>query len=295
MEKQYVVGLGEILWDLLPEGKQLGGAPANFAYHVAQLGLDSKMVSAVGKDHLGDEIIQRLDGRGVDYVIERLSFPTGVVNVKIDAQGIPDYQIKEQVAWDYILFNERLKSLAKHTRAVCFGTLAQRGEVSRKTILAFLDAMPSAENAYRIFDINLRQHYYTKQVIESSLRKCNILKINDDELRIVAPLLGFAFLSLEESAQKIMYHYRLKMVVLTCGAEGSYVFTPDETSFFATPEVNVADTVGAGDSFTAAFVSAVLSGKSIRQAHELAVRVAAYVCTQAGAMPQLLNEFRDFL
>ena len=287
MENKYVVGLGEILWDLLPEGKKMGGAPANFAYHVSQMRLQSIIVSAVGDDELGHEILRLLDERHLTYHIDKPSHPTGVVHVQLDANGVPSYNIQEGVAWDYIGFTPEVEAIAKQTKAVCFGSLGQRSEVSRATIQAFLEAMPKEDDVFRVFDINLRQHYYSKELIETSLRLCDVLKINDEELRIVAPLFDHPFTGLEEAAQYFLDAYRLRMVILTCGTGGSYVFTPTETSFFETPKVEVVDTVGAGDSFTAAFIASILRGDSVRVAHSLAVDVSAYVCTQAGAMPVL--------
>ena len=287
-----VIGIGEALWDVLPEGKKLGGAPANFAYHVSQFGIDSCAVSAIGDGELGREIIDQLDQRHMNHIIETVGYPTGTVAVSVDANGIPCYEIKEGVAWDNIPFTERIEKAAKRCTAVCFGSLAQRSEVSRQTIYRFLDAMPQGEGRYRIFDINLRQGFYTKEVISESIRRCNILKINDEELITVSRLFGYPGIDLQNKCWLLLGKYNLKMLILTCGVNGSYVFTPGEVSFFPTPKVDVADTVGAGDSFTAAFVASILKGKSVREAHELAVNVSAFVCTQNGAMPVLPDSFK---
>ncbi len=282
-----VVGMGEALWDVLPEGKKIGGAPANFAYHVEQMGLPSCVVSAVGADPLGDEIIGNFDGKGLSHVIEVVPFPTGTVQVTLDASGVPQYEIKENVAWDNIPYTDTIDSLARRTRAVCFGSLAQRNEVSRNTIKRFLDAMPTDVDTLRVFDINLRQHFYTKEVLADSMSRCNILKINDEELVEVSRLFALPGIDLRDKCKAIVEAYDLRMLILTCGVNGSYVFTPFGESFQPTPRVEVADTVGAGDSFTAAFISSILSGKGVEDAHRRAVEVSAYVCTCHGAMPKL--------
>lgn len=286
-----VVGMGEALWDMLPEGKKLGGAPANFAYHVSQLGLDSCVVSAVGDDVLGKEIRATFKEKKVRNVIETVPYPTGTVQVTLDAEGVPQYEIKEGVAWDNIPYTPELKALAAETKAVCFGSLAQRSVVSRNTINRFLDDMPE-EETLRIFDINLRQNFYSKDVLCNSFKKCNILKINDEELVTVSRMFGYPGIDLQDKCWILLAKYDLKMLILTCGVNGSYVFVPGSVSFVETPKVKVADTVGAGDSFTAAFVASILKGKSVSEAHRMAVDVSAYVCTQNGAMPELPAEYR---
>lgn len=290
MEKNIVVGMGEALWDVLPEGKKIGGAPANFAYHVSQFGLNSKVVSAVGEDKLGAEILENLQAKKLKMQIETVPYPTGTVQVELDAEGVPCYDIKEGVAWDNIPYTKDLDELAHQACAVCFGSLAQRSVVSRNTINAFLDAMPHDSNVLKIFDINLRQSFYTKEILCNSFKRCNILKINDEELVTVSRMFGYPGIDLQDKCWILLGKYNLKMLILTCGVNGSYVFTPGEMSFVETPKVEVADTVGAGDSFTAAFVAAILSGKTVREAHELAVETSAYVCTQNGAMPELPAE-----
>lgn len=290
-----VVGMGEALWDMLPEGRKLGGAPANFAYHVSQFGLDTRVVSAVGDDELGNEILANFAEKQLDCQIEKVTYPTGTVQVTLDERGIPCYEIKEGVAWDNIPYTPALQNLAKQTHAVCFGSLAQRNAVSRETINRFIDQMPEDENVLKIFDINLRQHFYSKELIEASLKKSNVLKINDEELVVVGEMFGFADIDFQDKCWILLAKYNLKMLILTCGTEGSYVFTPGEVSFLETPQVQVADTVGAGDSFTGAFVAAILSGKTVKDAHRLAVDVSAFVCTQNGAMPELAEELKNRL
>ena len=290
--KQSVIGIGEALFDVLPEGKKLGGAPANFAYHVSQFGIESCAVSAKGDDELGKELIAELDVHHLNYQIETVDYPTGTVQVSLDANGIPAYDIKEGAAWDNMPFTPALEEKAKNCTAVCFGSLAQRNEVSRNTIHRFLDTMPNEEGRYKVFDINLRQGFFTKEIITESIKRCNILKINDEELITIGRLFGYPGIDLQNKCWLLLGKYNLKMLILTCGVNGSYVFTQGEVSFIETPKVEVADTVGAGDSFTGAFVASILRGKSVREAHELAVKVSAYVCTQNGAMPVLPEEFK---
>ena len=289
-QKRYVVGLGEVLWDVLPEGKKLGGAPANFAYHAGQfLGSDNTIaVSALGNDKLGDETIEALKEHGLNDLLPRVPYPTGTVQVQLDEQGIPTYDIKENVAWDNIPFDDDIAAIARNCRAVCFGSLAQRNVVSRETIQKFLDA--TLADCVKIFDINLRQQFYTKEIIKESLLRCNILKINDEELVLIGRMFGYPGLDIENKCWLILGKYNLDMLVLTCGTNGSYVFTPGQMSFQATPKVEVADTVGAGDSFTGSFCAAILSGKPVTEAHQLAVEVSAFVCTQNGAMPEMKPE-----
>ena len=287
---RYVVGLGEVLWDVLPEGKKLGGAPANFAYHAGQfLGMNNTIaVSALGEDKLADETIEALKEHGLNDLLPRVPYPTGTVQVQLDEQGIPTYDIKENVAWDNIPFDDDIAQIARNCRAVCFGSLAQRNVVSRETIQKFLDATPA--DCLKIFDINLRQQFYTQEILRESFQRCNILKINDEELVLIGRMFGYPGLDIENKCWLILGKYNLDMLVLTCGINGSYVFTPGHVSFQDTPKVKVADTVGAGDSFTGSFVGSILNGKSVPEAHRTAVQVSAYVCTQNGAMPTYPEE-----
>ena len=289
---EIVVGMGEALWDVLPEGKKIGGAPANFAYHVSQFGLDGRTVSAVGEDKLGTEILENFYEKKLYSMIERVPYPTGTVQVELDAEGIPCYDIKEGVAWDNIPYTSALEGLAKQTSAVCFGSLAQRSVVSRETINKFLDAMPEG-NTLKVFDINLRQGFYTKEILCNSFKRCNVLKINDEELVTVSRMFGYPGIDLQDKCWILLAKYNLKMLILTCGVNGSYVFTPGNVSFVETPKVEVADTVGAGDSFTATFVAALLKGLPITEAHRLAVEVSAFVCTQNGAMPVIPDYLKE--
>ena len=219
-----------------------------------------------------------------------MPYPTGTVQVEIDQAGVPQYEIKENVAWDNIPYTSRLEQLAKNTKAVCFGSLAQRNVVSRDTIGRFLDAMPKGVVTLVVFDVNLRQGFYNKEILCDSMKRCNIRKINDEELVTVSRMFGYPGIDLQDKCWILLGKYNLKMLILTCGINGSYVFTPGNVSFQPTPEVDVADTVGAGDSFTAAFISGILKGKSVAEAHTSAVLTSAFVCTQKGAMPILPKE-----
>lgn len=288
---EIVVGMGEALWDILPEGKKIGGAPANFAYHVSQFGFPSCVVSAIGDDALGKEIIENFTSKGLDQLIAEVPYPTGTVQVEIDQTGIPLYDIEENVAWDNIPYTEHLDALAKRTKAVCFGSLAQRNVVSRETINHFLDTMPKDDDSLIVFDVNLRQGFYNKEILCKSMQNCNILKINDEELITVSRMFGYPGIDLQDKCWILLGKYNLKMLILTCGINGSYVFTPGNVSFQPTPKVEVADTVGAGDSFTAAFIASILKGKSVTEAHTIAVKTSAFVCTQKGAMPILPPEY----
>ena len=279
-----IVGIGEVLWDLLPDGKQPGGAPGNFAYHAMQLGFESYAVSAIGKDELGSEIEVFLKSKKLNTILQHVDYPTGIVEVLLDSSGVPTYNICENVAWDNIILDMEMKNLARETDAVCFGTLAMRNDVSRKSINNFVDLVP--DYSCKIFDINLRQHYYSKELIESCLDKCNIFKINDDEISVLMRMFNMKYLDEKSFSKFLIEQYDLKILILTKGEKGSIVITKaGEISEKQTPRVKVIDTVGAGDAFTAAFVGGIMRGDSISEAHNSAVQISAYVCSCQGAMP----------
>ena len=297
MNKKFkVAGIGEVLWDQLPQGDVLGGAPANVAFHACQLGAESYIISAVGNDILGNDIISQLSTKNIKLFIHRVDYPTGTVKVTLDKKGVPDFVITKDVAWDYIELTSECSELAKQLDAVCFGSLAQRNNVSLNSITKFLNLLP--EETLKIFDINLRQNFYNKQVIDNSLTISNILKINDDELSIVSGL--FALQGDEEYlCRKLLDTYELDIVAYTCGAKGSYLFGKDNKSYIKTPVVRVKDTIGAGDSFTAALMMSLLNDFDLSECHLLAVDIASFVCENDGAMPEysseLLNRINDLL
>ena len=278
-----IIGLGEILWDMLPTGKQLGGAPANFAYHVCRLGGNGWAVSAISDDELGREIKNTLSTKKLNTILEEVNEPTGTVQVTLNAAGVPTYDITEGVAWDHIPFTERIGDLAKESSAVCFGTLAQRSPESRATIHEFIENMP--DGSLKVYDINLRQNYYDEKIISDSLRLADILKINDEELEIVSKMLSLSGTQ-EERCRAISRAFNLKFVILTKGGDGSEVVLEDKVHISRPGKIDIVDTVGAGDSFTAAFILAYLRGESLEKAHTLATEVSSYVCTKAGAMPE---------
>lgn len=277
-----VVGIGEILWDMLPQGKQLGGAPANFAYHVCRLGGNGWAVSAISDDPLGNEINEILSTKKLYTALAEVSAPTGTVQVTLDAAGVPSYDITENVAWDMIPFTPALEEMAKETEAVCFGTLAQRSEISRNTIMKFISCMPA--DSLKVYDINLRQNYYSEEIIRKSLEVSDILKINDEELETVSALLGLEGTQTER-CRTLVDMFNLRLVILTKGAEGSDVVTSDAVHTIVPEKITVVDTVGAGDAFTAAFIISYLRGDSVENAHKKAGEVSSYVCTKSGAMP----------
>lgn len=289
---QTVVGLGEILWDIFPNGKQLGGAPVNFIYFVQNLlGIKSTIVSSVGDDPLGGEILSHLEALSLstDYITIDKEHPTGKVIIEIDDNHNHLFKIEENVAWDFIHDCQSLKSLAKKTSLVCFGSLAQRSLISRNTIRSFLKNL--SENALAVYDINLRQSFYSKEIIEKSLVSSNILKVNDDELPVLANM--FKLNGKENYLLKqIAQIFNLKIIVYTKGGCGSIIYSTEEDNFYNHGgfKIDVADSVGAGDSFTASVVVGLLNGYDYNYINESANRVAAYVCSQHGATPNLTDE-----
>ena len=281
-----VIAIGEIVWDCLPAGKQLGGAPLNFAFFAKELGADAYAVSAIGNDALGDDTLEVASATGVclDYV-QRNGLPTSRVLVTLDANGIPQYEIVEGVAWDAIECPESVLELVKDASVICWGSLAQRNEKSRDSVLSILAAAP--QDCVKVFDINIRQHYYSREVIEKSLEYATILKLNEDELPLVASMLDIQGTD-KEIVSALIEKYSLDYLIYTHGADFSEVYAADgEYSHVPTPKVKVADTVGAGDSFTAVFVTSILQGKDMKSSHKLAVEVSAYVCTKNGAINPL--------
>ena len=290
-----VVGLGEILWDFLPTGKQLGGAPANFAYHAQALGARGIVVSCIGQDDLGKEILQKLHEVNLDttHMAVDMQHATGTVSVELDPEGKPEYIIHEDVAWDFIPYDSSLDVLAERTDAVCYGSLCQRSSVSRTTVQTFIEAMKP--NCLRICDINLRQTYYNRDIVHDMLYRSSVLKLNDEELPIVAQLLGIDGGN-EQILLKLQQRYDLKLIVLTMGAEGSTLFTMrGASSYKITESISVADTVGTGDAFTAVVCMGLLQNWELDKINKTANQLAAFVCTQKGAMPPVSSRLVEDL
>jgi fructokinase len=286
-KKPLVAGIGELLWDVLPSGKQLGGAPCNFAFHAMQAGCECVVLSAIGRDDLGEELKDVIRELGItNQYIQENKFPTSTVTVTLDKNGHPDFTIHENVAWDHIRWSKDMEKLAKKLDAVCFGSLAQRNSESEHTINSFL--AETKPGCIKVFDINLRQNYYSEEVIINSLNLSDVLKLNEDELPVVAGYLGFKG-DVERQLDQILNHFKLKYIVYTLGSEGSIIKSAEELSFTEAPKVLVADTVGAGDSFTAVFISGILKGIPLKEIHRNASEIAAYVCTQKGATPKLIR------
>ncbi len=280
-----VAGIGELLWDVLPSGKQLGGAPFNFAYYSGQAGCESYVISAIGNDELGREILDGVSRVGVcgEY-IQTNSYPTSTVTVRLDDNGLPEYVIHENVAWDYICANEEMDKLSKKLDAICFGSLAQRNSFSAKTIYSFLES--TKPSCLKVFDINLRQKYYNKETINKSLQLANALKLNDEELTALS---GYFELtgSIRDQLNILIEKFDLQCIMYTMGSKGSIIITPDDYSEMEAPKVKVSDTVGAGDAFTAIFIAGLLQNKPLVEIHEKATEVAAFVCTQIGAITDI--------
>jgi fructokinase len=282
-----VVGLGEILWDLLPSGRQLGGAPANFAYCAHLLGNRATVASRVGSDDLGTEIRHRLHQSGLadDFVQSDPLNPTGTVNVKIDPAGQPNFEIAYPAAWDFLDWNANLQELAHSADAICFGSLAQRSDLSRQTILKFLDA--ASKDAVRVFDVNLRQSFYSAEIIEHSIERANVVKLNDHELPVIAKLLGISEHGFVES---VLARFNLRLVCLTRGDRGSLLVDSTGTHEHPGFRVRVKDAVGAGDAFTAGLVDELLRGSPLALMNNTANRMGAWVASRTGAMPDAPRE-----
>ncbi len=286
-----------MLWDLLPSGKQLGGAPANFAYMTALLGDHALVASRVGKDRLGNAAARRLTRLGLPATFLQVDADrtTGTVNVTVDAEGQPKFEIMEKVAWDFFEWTPQWRELAAKADAVCFGSLAQRSAQSRATILAFLEAV--RPGTLRIFDVNLRQAFFNKDVLSESASRADIMKLNDDEIMRVTELLGGTARDQQSAAQWILKEYGLKLVCVTRGGQGSLLVTAKATDEHPGHPVKVQDTVGAGDAFTAALVHKYLRKAPLRAMNAAANRMGSWVASQVGATPpadpKVILEFHD--
>ena len=290
----HVVGVGEVLWDLLLTGPQLGGAPANFAYHAHALGAQTHVITRVGKDDYGSEIIRRFQEMGLSGSAVQVDdvARTGTAKVELSGDGLAHFTVQENVAWDFISLTPEALGAARVADAICFGSLAQRSETSRNTIQTLVAA--TRAKALRVFDVNLRQQFYSRRVIEESLQLANVMKLNDNELPILAKMLHLIG-SIEEQIERLAHIYKLQLIALTRGANGSLLYQESEAgqrwSDCESRPVQVVDTVGAGDSFTAAMVLGLLRKMDLDQINSIANEVARYVCSQSGATPALPTEF----
>ncbi|MGD7652992.1 MAG: carbohydrate kinase family protein [Verrucomicrobiales bacterium] len=287
-----IAGIGELLWDVFPTQKRLGGAPANFAYHCNRLGAEAYPVSCVGDDPLGTEIRRQLRDTKVSdrYVFECATHPTGTVDVVLES-GKPTYQIHQDVAWDHIPYTPPLEALASTLDAACFGSLSQRSCTSRATIHSILRHMP--ESSLRIFDVNLRQNFFSKTIIEESLELATALKLSDEELPVLA---GFFNLSGDTAAQldQLLRKFQLDLIAYTRGPDGSMLHGTRGSDDFPGCDGLAVDSVGAGDSFTAALCMATLRGWPLPAVNRFANEVATFVCSQKGATPVLPEHFLNY-
>lgn len=286
-----MIGIGEILWDILPEGRQLGGAPANFAFHCQQLGNQGIVISCVGDDDLGSEIKKSLQELGVSSIVGVTpQYSTGTVMVEMASRGIPTYTIAEDVAWDHLSAETHHLEMAAQANVICFGSLASRSESSAQTIDNILSNC--TKGCIRIFDINLRQHYYNPVVVKRLLSHSNVFKLNQEELIIVSEMLGYN--GTEDQLLEILCEtFALKLIILTKGEMGSRLFSPVMgNSVMGVMPVEIVDTVGAGDAFTAAVATGLVHGLPLQKIHSLATRVAGYVCNKRGATPTLPLEYK---
>ena len=284
--KKRVVGLGEVLWDILPRGKHLGGAPANFAYITTLLGDEGVVASRVGHDKLGAETIAELATLGLsrDSVQRDEQHPTGVAKVEVDAKGCAQFSIEQPAAWDFLEWTPEWEALARSADAVCFGSLAQRAPTSRATIGKFLGALRA--RAIRVFDVNLRTPFYSAGVIDESMKLADIVKLNDEEVPRVMKLIGLVHADEKSSARQLIQRYESKLVCVTRGGRGSLLVSKDDSHEQPGLVVKIADTVGAGDAFTASLVHGYLRGRSLEVMNRTANRVGAWVATQVGPTPR---------
>jgi fructokinase len=290
----FIIGVGELIWDVFPAGKQLGGAPGNFAHHARQLGAESLLISRVGDDSLGREALAQIAGLGLrtDGITVHPTVPTGAATITLDPQGKPTFIIQAPSAWDFIEATRENLRQAARADAICFGTLGQRHPASRAAVQALVAAAP--KTALRIFDLNLRQTFWTTDVILQSLRLANVVKLNDEELPVVANALG---LTGDDSNQlhELADRFNLRVIALTRGAAGSVLFADGQIVSRDAAKQAVVDTVGAGDSFTAALTVGLLRGCDLAAIHKAATDISGFVCSRPGATPALPPELRAAL
>jgi fructokinase len=286
MEKFTIAGIGELLWDVLPEEEVIGGAPVNFAYHVTALGAKGVPISTIGRDSRGEKALRELQKRDVDIAAISITedFATGYVTATVDEDGKATYSFPDDVAWDHLLINDYAENLRSTLDAVCFGSLAQRSKHSRRVIHGFLDTL--RRETVKVFDINLRQDFYSRQIVESSLERTDILKLNEEELPILAGLLELKGSS-DHWLPVLIERYSFQMAILSKGDSGSLLLTPESYSEHSGIHTHIEDTIGAGDAFTAAAMLGFLRGLGLDDINEQANKIAAYVCSQRGGMPPM--------
>ncbi|MXX04158.1 MAG: carbohydrate kinase [Gemmatimonadetes bacterium] len=270
---------------MLPSGPQLGGAPANFAYFASLLGEEGIVASRVGRDDLGDRAVDRIAGLGLstDAIQRDEHYPTGTVDVALGPDGQPEFTINGDVAWEHMAWTPGWSALAARTDAVCFGTVCRHQAASTSAVTAFLKAL--RPSALRLFDVNLRQDRYTPALLHESFQHAHIVKLNDEELRTVCPLLDLGGVDLESMARQLRERYELEVVCVTRGAEGSLLVTASETVAHPGVPVDVVDTIGAGDAFTAVLASGYLRVVPLERVSVAANRLGAWVASRTGAMP----------
>ena len=290
LDRHTIIGIGEVLWDMFPDSTRFGGAPANFCCSAAGLGREQAcvhLVSSIGTDDLGARALAELQNRSVDTLcVTSQDKPTGVVRVELDDKGSPTYEFAADTAWDNLTWSADLSELASRTDACCFGTLGQRSEMSRATIQKFVNATPTG--SLRIFDVNLRPPFVSAAILLNSLKLANVLKLNNEELPVVSALCGVTGTD-EALLHQLTERFRLRAIALTCGAKGAVLLRDGQISEHPGLETTVIDTVGAGDAFTASFALGLLAGHALDTINQHACEVAAFVCSQPGATPDLLK------
>ncbi|MBN1480572.1 hypothetical protein JXA70_09900 [candidate division KSB1 bacterium] len=291
-----ILAFGEILWDRLPDKTILGGAPFNFAFRVNSLGDYALFVSSLGIDGLGDKAFERVRSLGLDSsLLQRCTdFPTGTVDVSFDENHMPDFVINPSVAYDHIELTETLLHATEQAECLCFGTLIQRAATSRQTLYELIDATPQA---VKFFDINLRKKCFTKQTILYSLEKAHILKMNDDEVNQLRDILGISFETYPGFCEFIINEFELDYVLITFGEFGAFAQSSHgEQVYVPGYKIHLADSLGSGDAFSAAFVHSILGGNSLQVACELGNALGALVATTHGATAVMShNEIETFL
>jgi fructokinase len=287
-----IIGIGEVLWDMLPTGPQMGGAPANFTCHARALGAEAAIISRVGKDDSGEELTRRLAQLGVSTAGITIDphHPTGTVDVEFGADGQPRYTIHESAAWDYLEASQELFLIASRAAAICYGTLGQRSETSRMAISSIVKH--TKPEALRVYDVNLRQHFFSPQLVHESMLMANLVKLNEDELRIIAPMLGIIHQSPGDQLAALFDRYGLRLIACTRGGEGSLLFNGETLCEHSGLETRVVDTVGAGDSFAATITLGLLMDWPIGKISETANRIASHVCSCTGATPPMPNHLK---